>query len=102
MSIVVTETAAPGIARIAINRPDKRNAVSPEARNALIEAVAAALSDSAVRAIVLGSTEGAFLRRRRYRLDDGFGRRLGPHPNEGQPPHGPRARRGRKADRRSY
>jgi 2-(1,2-epoxy-1,2-dihydrophenyl)acetyl-CoA isomerase len=60
MSLVVSETAAPGIAHIAINRPDKRNAVGPEARNDLIEAVTGALADSAVRSIVIGSTDGHF------------------------------------------
>jgi 2-(1,2-epoxy-1,2-dihydrophenyl)acetyl-CoA isomerase len=60
MSLVISETAAPGIARVAINRPDKRNAVSPEARNALIDAVGAALADASVRAIVMGSTAGHF------------------------------------------
>jgi len=60
MSLVISETAAPGIARIAINRPDKRNAVSPEARNALMEAVNGALGDDAIRAIVIGSTAGHF------------------------------------------
>jgi 2-(1,2-epoxy-1,2-dihydrophenyl)acetyl-CoA isomerase len=60
MSIVVSEIVTPGIARIAINRPDKRNAVSPEARNALIEAVTTSFSDDSVRAIVIGSTEGHF------------------------------------------
>jgi len=60
MSLVVSETAAPGIARLAINRPDKRNAVSPEARNDLIEAVTEALRDNATRAIVIGSTAGHF------------------------------------------
>lgn len=60
MSLVVSETAAPGIARIAINRPDKRNAVSPDARDELIEAVTGALADTTVRAIVIGSTEGHF------------------------------------------
>jgi 2-(1,2-epoxy-1,2-dihydrophenyl)acetyl-CoA isomerase len=60
MSLVVSETAALGIARIAINRPDKRNAVSPEARNDLIEAVTEALRDNATRAIVIGSTAGHF------------------------------------------
>ncbi len=60
MSVVVTETVAPNITRIAINRPDKRNAVSPEARNALIESVSGALADDNVHAIVLGSTEGHF------------------------------------------
>ena len=43
MSVVVKEIAAPGIAKIAINRPGKRNAVNPEARNALIDAVSNAL-----------------------------------------------------------
>jgi 2-(1,2-epoxy-1,2-dihydrophenyl)acetyl-CoA isomerase len=60
MSVVVSETAAPGITRIAINRPGKRNAVNPEARNALIDAVSEALTDNEVHAIVLGSTEGHF------------------------------------------
>jgi len=60
MSLVVSETAAPSIARIAINRPDKRNAVSPEARNDLIEAVTEALRNNATRAIVIGSTAGHF------------------------------------------
>ena len=60
MSLVVSETAAPGIARIAINRPDKRNAVSPEARNDLIEAVTEALRDNATCAIVIGSIAGHF------------------------------------------
>ena len=60
MSVVVTETVAPNITRIAINRPDKRNAVSPEARNALIDSVSGALADDNVHAIVLGSTEGHF------------------------------------------
>lgn len=60
MPLVVSETAAPGIARIAIDRPDKRNAVSPETRNELIEAMNDALRDDAVRAIVIGSTGGHF------------------------------------------
>lgn len=60
MPIVTSETAALGITRIAINRPDKRNAINPEARNALIEAVDAAVGDSTVSAIVIGSTEGHF------------------------------------------
>ncbi|NKB21328.1 MAG: enoyl-CoA hydratase/isomerase family protein [Alphaproteobacteria bacterium] len=60
MSVVISEIVAPGIARIAINRPDKRNAISPEARNELIDAVTVALGDDAVHAMVLGSTEGHF------------------------------------------
>jgi 2-(1,2-epoxy-1,2-dihydrophenyl)acetyl-CoA isomerase len=60
MSLVISETAAPGIARIAIDRPDKRNAASPAVRDALIAALGAALRDAAVHAIVLGSTGGHF------------------------------------------
>ena len=60
MSVVTSDIVSSGIARIAINRPDKRNAVNPEARGALIEAVSAALADDAVAAIILGSTEGHF------------------------------------------
>ncbi|MBK20146.1 MAG: enoyl-CoA hydratase [Rhodospirillaceae bacterium] len=60
MSVVINEIAAPNIARIAINRPDKRNAVSPEARNALIDVVSEALGNDDIHAIVLGSTEGHF------------------------------------------
>lgn len=60
MSVVIHETIASGIARIAINRPDKRNALNPETRGALIEAVTSALADDAVAALILSSTEGHF------------------------------------------
>ncbi len=60
MSIVTSGFIEPGIARIAINRPDKRNAVSPEARAELIETLGGALADSGVAAIILGSNEGHF------------------------------------------
>lgn len=60
MPIVTSEIVEPSIARIAINRPGKRNAVSPDARDALIAAVSAALADKSVHAIILGSTEGHF------------------------------------------
>ncbi len=60
MSAVIVETPAPGIARIAINRPDKRNAITPEARDDLIQALGEALADEEVHAIVLGSVDGHF------------------------------------------
>lgn len=60
MSIVVSEIVAPGIARIAINRPNKRNALSPEARNEMIEAVSVSLGNPNINAIVIGSTKGHF------------------------------------------
>lgn len=55
--LVSAETSAQGVARIALNRPEKRNALNPELRGALIEAVGAALAESSVRALVL-SGEG--------------------------------------------
>ena len=60
MSLVVSKIVAPGIARIAINRPNKRNALSPEARNEMIEAVSASLGNPNINAIVIGSTKGNF------------------------------------------
>jgi 2-(1,2-epoxy-1,2-dihydrophenyl)acetyl-CoA isomerase len=60
MSAVSFETPAPGIARIAIDRPDKRNAINPEARHGLIDALGAAMEDDKVHAVVLGSTGGHF------------------------------------------
>jgi len=60
MSVVSSGYIEPGIARIAIDRPDKRNAVSPEARAELIETLGGALADDDVAAIVLGSNGGHF------------------------------------------
>ena len=60
MTIVQSESVATGITRIAINRPEKRNAVSPEVRDALIDTFSNALNDEDVQAIVLGSTDGHF------------------------------------------
>ena len=60
MSLVVTENPVPGVARIAINRPDKRNAISPDTRKELIDVLTNSLSDDAVNAIVMGSTDGHF------------------------------------------
>jgi enoyl-CoA hydratase/carnithine racemase len=60
MSLVVTDRPAAGIARIAINRPERRNAFNPEVREALIAAYDAAIADDQVRAIVMGSSHGVF------------------------------------------
>jgi 2-(1,2-epoxy-1,2-dihydrophenyl)acetyl-CoA isomerase len=60
MALVVAEDMEPGIRRIAINRPDVRNAISPDTRLELIAAWTAAIDDPAVTAIVMGSTEGHF------------------------------------------
>ena len=48
--------AETGIATIALDRPDKRNALSDELLDELLEAFAAARADEAVRCVVLTST----------------------------------------------
>jgi enoyl-CoA hydratase len=48
--------AETGIATIALDRPDKRNALSDELLDELLEALAAARADEAVRCVVLTST----------------------------------------------
>lgn len=49
-----------GIARVAINRPDKRNALNDDVRNLLIAELPKLLGDDAVRAIVLTGEGGHF------------------------------------------
>ena len=51
---------APGVRRILIDRPDARNAINGDTRAALIAAVADACSAEAVRALLLGGTNGLF------------------------------------------
>lgn len=60
MAAVNITKPAEGIARIAINRPDKRNALNAEARHGLIDGLGAALADDGVRAIVLTGEGGHF------------------------------------------
>lgn len=60
MSLVRTEHPAAGIARIVLDDPAKRNAVSAELRAALTLEAEAALADPSVRAIVLTGANGAF------------------------------------------
>lgn len=60
MQFIVSEQMTAGIWRIAINRPDVRNAISPDTRLELIEAFSSALADPSVQAIVMGSTHGHF------------------------------------------
>ncbi len=59
-NLVVTDRPAPGVARIALNMPERRNPLGPAVRDALIPAVGAALADDAVRAIVLCGSNGVF------------------------------------------
>lgn len=54
------ERAAPGVMRVLINRPDKRNAIDFDVRQQLIDAIGRLLGDSDVRALVIGGTGGHF------------------------------------------
>jgi 2-(1,2-epoxy-1,2-dihydrophenyl)acetyl-CoA isomerase len=60
MSLIVSEAMGDGVWRIAINRPEVRNAISPDTRLELIDAFSGALANSAVTAILMGSTGGHF------------------------------------------
>ena len=53
MDEVLVDRPAAGVARVTLNRPQARNALSPELREALVEAFARLAADDDVRAIVL-------------------------------------------------
>jgi enoyl-CoA hydratase len=57
--LVLREPAPWGV-RLVLNRPDKLNAISRELREALVEGVAAAVADEAVRVIVIAGAGRAF------------------------------------------
>ncbi|HEY1944765.1 MAG TPA: enoyl-CoA hydratase-related protein [Roseiarcus sp.] len=58
--VVLLDRPAPGVARLVINRPAKRNAIDHAVRQALIDALEALRADASVRALVLGGAEGVF------------------------------------------
>ncbi len=60
MTLVAVETPADGVRRIGLNRADKRNALNPSLRGALIEAFEAASDDQTVHAIVIAGNGGHF------------------------------------------
>jgi enoyl-CoA hydratase/carnithine racemase len=60
MSLVLTDEPLEGVRRLSLNRPAKRNALSPELRAALAEAFAAAADDRSVRVILLTGAGGHF------------------------------------------
>jgi enoyl-CoA hydratase/carnithine racemase len=53
MTKLIEVTVASGVATVALNRPDKRNALSDEMRGQLIEALETIAADKQVRALVL-------------------------------------------------
>ena len=60
MAVVNIERRADGIARVAINRPDKRNALNDEVRNTLIAELPGIIADGSVHALVLTGEGGHF------------------------------------------
>ncbi|MEN1579702.1 enoyl-CoA hydratase/isomerase family protein [Pseudomonas aeruginosa] len=58
--VVLMDEPSPGVARLLINRPDKRNAIDYDVRQALIEYLDEISGDSAVRALVCGGVGGIF------------------------------------------
>jgi enoyl-CoA hydratase/carnithine racemase len=60
LPVVNVDRGADGIARVALNRPDKRNSLNEELRTALIETLGELLGDPAVQALVLTGEGGTF------------------------------------------
>lgn len=59
-SVVLVDRPAPHVARLLINRPDKRNAIDHDVRQQLTEALEELLADRSVRALVFGGAQGMF------------------------------------------
>jgi 2-(1,2-epoxy-1,2-dihydrophenyl)acetyl-CoA isomerase len=57
---ILIDRPAPGVLRLLINRPEKRNSINYEVRVALMEALVASRDDPQCRAIVLGGVGGMF------------------------------------------
>lgn len=58
--VVLLDRPAPGVSRLLINRPAKRNAIDYAVRQALIDALASLRQDVSARALVLGGAQGVF------------------------------------------
>jgi len=59
-TVVLVDRPVPHVARLLINRPDKRNAINFDVRQHLTEALGTLLGDASVRAIVFGGAQGVF------------------------------------------
>ena len=58
--VVLLDRPAPHVARLRINRPDKRNAIDHGVRQGFIDHLATLLADGATRALVIGGVQGVF------------------------------------------
>jgi enoyl-CoA hydratase len=59
-SLVLIDTPRPGVRRLTLNRPEKRNALSNDLRRALFAALEAADNDAEVRVVVLRGAGSCF------------------------------------------
>lgn len=57
---ILTETVAPGVTQITMNRPERKNALDRACYQGLVDALAAAEADDDVRAIVITGAGGCF------------------------------------------
>jgi len=60
MPVLLTDDPRPGIRRLTLNRPEKRNALSNELRGAILDALKAADADPAVRVSIVRGAGPAF------------------------------------------
>lgn len=59
-AVLLVDRPAPHVARVLINRPDKRNAIDFEVRQLMLQALEELVADPDVRAIVFGGVGGVF------------------------------------------
>lgn len=60
MTVIMTDNPGQGIVRLLINRPEARNAINAETREALLAALTDAQADDAIRAVIIGGAGGVF------------------------------------------
>jgi 2-(1,2-epoxy-1,2-dihydrophenyl)acetyl-CoA isomerase len=58
--VVLVDRPAPHVARLRINRPDKRNAIDFDVREQMTQHLGTLLADGKIRALVLGGVGGVF------------------------------------------
>ena len=58
--VVLVDRPCAHVARVLINRPDKRNAIDLDVRESMMAAIANLVADNTTRAIVFGGVEGNF------------------------------------------